>query len=255
MKFLCNGSHAGIPLLTGAVEERHAPREKTAARDAGGAQRRRTGWSFFQGFTLIELLAVISIVTLLLVLLFPALGRGTSMANRAKCLNNLRQIQFACVAYAGENNGRFPSADRQYGFPHEFENFSQTLGVYLAIPRDKIMFCPGELIKVRNASTPLYASNYCTYQYFNGGFNASMPDLSRTATAPVNVAMWGCLTVERTDHTVLAHSEPGVGKPLSGMNVAYPDGHGAWVKASGLQSYWTGPSGELFYWPKPETKP
>lgn len=205
------------------------------------------------GFTIVELLVVIVIALILAAILLPMLGEGVGKAAKVKCLNNLRQIQGGCVAYAGENNGRFPSGDRIYGFPHEFGNFSNTLGMYLEVPREKIMFCPGELIKVRNPSSPLYASNYTTYQYFQGGFSTNIPDLSRLVTAPVNIPVWGCLTLVKSDKTAFAHNEPSVKKPLSGMNVVYPDGHGTWVPGGDLESYWTGPSGDLFYWPKKAT--
>ena len=211
------------------------------------------------GFTLIELLIVIAIIGTLAALIFPAIGRGTSLAKRTKCLQNRRQIQVATIAYAGENNGQFPTAERAYGFPHEFENFSNSLGKYLDVTRDKIMFCPGELMKSRNPLTPLYQTNYTTYQYFNfnntflGTFSSNKPDLSRAVTAPVNVALWGCLTFITSDNKAYGHSDAGIVRPLSGMNAVYPDGHAAWVAGTNLEKYYTSDSGNGFYWPKPAT--
>lgn len=211
------------------------------------------------GFTLIELLVVIGIICILAAMIFPAIGRGTSQAKRTKCLQNLRQIQVATIAYAGENNGQFPTAERIYGFPHEFENFSNSLGKYLDVTRDKIMFCPGELMKTRNPLTPLYQTNYTTYQYFNfdnafqGTFSSNKPDLSRSVTAPVNVALWGCLTFISADSKAYGHSDAGVVRPISGMNAVYPDGHAAWVAGTNLERYYTSDSGNGFYWPKPAT--
>jgi len=212
-----------------------------------------------RGFSLIELLVVIVIIGILAALIVPAAGRGTSQAKRAKCLQNLRQIQVATIAYAGENDGQFPTAERIYGFPHEFENFSNSLGRYLDVTRDKIMFCPGELMSTRNPSTPLYQTNYTTYQYFNfnntfqGTFSSNKPDLSRTVTAPVNVALWGCLTFVSADSKAYGHGDAGVARPISGMNAVYPDGHAAWVAGTNLERYYTSDSGNGFYWPKPAT--
>ena len=209
------------------------------------------------GFSLIELLVVIVIIGILAALIIPAVGKGTSLAARNKCLNNLRQIQVATVAYAAENNGQFPSAERIYGFPHEFENFSNSLGKYLDVSREKIMFCPGELMKIRNSQTPLYQTNYTTYQYFNfsnefqGTFTTNKPDLSRSVTAPVNVALWGCLTWLSPDNKAYGHSDPAAARPISGMNAVYPDGHAAWVLGTNLERYYTSDSGNAFYWPKP----
>lgn len=211
------------------------------------------------GFTLVELLLAIMIVSIALVLTFPALSGGRIQATKVKCLNNLRQLQTACSQYAGENNGRFPSGDRQFILPHEFGNFSNTLGLYLSVPREKIMFCPGDLIKVRNASTPLYQSNYTTYQYFNfgppflGTFSTNKPDMSRMATIPSDVPLWGCLAATKGGITY-GHSEPAVKRSLSGMNVVYPDGHGGWVDEKSLEVYYL-QDGLSVYWPKPAPRP
>ncbi len=208
-----------------------------------------------RGFTLIELLLTIMILAIALALTFPAITGGRVQVTKVKCLNNLRQLQTACVQYAGENNGRFPVADRQFSLPHEFDNFSNTLGLYLSAPRGKIMFCPGELIKIRNASTPLYQTNYTTYQYFNfgpaflGTFSTNKPDMTRTTTIPTDVPLWGCLASTKGGITY-GHSEPGMKKPLSGMNVVYPDGHGAWMEAKNLEVYYQ-QDGLSLYWPKP----
>ena len=208
-----------------------------------------------RGFTLVELLVVIAIIGILMALLFPAINRSKAQAQKVTCMNNLRSIQQGCVAYAGDNHGQFPVATRSYGFPHEFGNYSNSLGPYLSAPRDTIMFCPGPLSRVRNPSTPLYNTHYTTYQYFNfpvsfrGTYAAKKPNLTRMSTAPSSVALWGCLTVSRSDGTSLAHSEASTKRPVSGMSAAYPDGHANWVDGSALEVYWSG-NGD-YQWPKP----
>lgn len=62
-----------------------------------------------RGFTLIELLAVIAIVTVLAGLLLTAVSRARGEGQRVKCLNNLRQMVQAALAYEMDH-GRFPPA-------------------------------------------------------------------------------------------------------------------------------------------------
>jgi len=54
-------------------------------------------------FTLLELLVVIGIIILLAGLLFPLIGRFQESGKRAQCLNNLRSLTQAWIAFAGDN--------------------------------------------------------------------------------------------------------------------------------------------------------
>jgi prepilin-type N-terminal cleavage/methylation domain-containing protein/prepilin-type processing-associated H-X9-DG protein len=67
--------------------------------------------SRLRGFTLIELLVVISIIAILASLLLPAIGLVRDAAKNVGCINNLRQISLAYVAYANDNENALPNGN------------------------------------------------------------------------------------------------------------------------------------------------
>jgi prepilin-type N-terminal cleavage/methylation domain-containing protein/prepilin-type processing-associated H-X9-DG protein len=77
------------------------------ARQKAATKRLGTG----RGFTLIEVMVVVAIISLLVVLVVVAFGRGQTIAESTKCLANQRIILNAWRTYGIDHKGRFPGPD------------------------------------------------------------------------------------------------------------------------------------------------
>ncbi|MCC6581036.1 MAG: prepilin-type N-terminal cleavage/methylation domain-containing protein [Phycisphaeraceae bacterium] len=71
---------------------------------------RRCTFRRMDAFTLIELLVVISIISLLISILLPALGKARKSANLTACLSTLKQVGVPVNIYADESKDYLPWA-------------------------------------------------------------------------------------------------------------------------------------------------
>lgn len=92
-----------MPRLILMNRVRLSPRRLLALR--GRAKRRRIESN---GITLLELVIVMSILTLLLLLILPAVTSARKRGNDAVCISRMRQILAAISMYRQDNNQDFP---------------------------------------------------------------------------------------------------------------------------------------------------
>jgi prepilin-type N-terminal cleavage/methylation domain-containing protein len=87
-----------------------SPRAACRSVEPPAVRRRRA-------FSLVELLVVIGIVTILIGLLLPSLGRAKRQARQVACLSNLRQVGTSLMVYAHFNKGWVFPPLRHGGLP------------------------------------------------------------------------------------------------------------------------------------------
>lgn len=127
--------------------------------------------TYDRAFTLIELLVVISIVSLLVGILLPALQKARKAARAAQCLSSQRQIAIGMETYLTENKSHFPIAN-----PSDWHERWTTLLAEKYRLGKAIFYCPEDIerkvMDFDDLTTPL-GNRYVSYGYnISGlGFN------------------------------------------------------------------------------------
>lgn len=188
-------------------------------------------------FTLIELLMVIAIVALLAALLSPALKKARDAARRMGCVNNLRQIGVALIAYANDNSGSLPDWRWQEELTPYLSN--QKAGINYWLPVGMCPSSPTTMPFGSWAGSPLHAhyaykgTYYADPQSFGVWGDNQCINLSQVADPPSKVIVgerwypvnawgveWGYNILSNTMFYTRVHG--------SGSNFLFVDGHGEW---------------------------
>ena len=124
-------------------------------------------WRSLTGITLVELMVVIGMMSFLLALVLPALGRARDQSKLIICRSNQRNLLFGCLLYAGENDSMLP-ADRQLHNTHIGLIEDLYGGGY--IQESEVYYCPSERADpsrrvARDAADDL---KYCEENFNNG---------------------------------------------------------------------------------------
>jgi len=95
-----------------------------------------------RGFTLVELLVVVSIISLLMGILMPVLGKVRKNGRRTACLAQLHNIGMAMRIYVSENNDTMPVAAQLPSTEPNLPCITDVLLPYLKVR--KVMRCPAD---------------------------------------------------------------------------------------------------------------
>jgi len=122
-----------------------------------------------EGFTLIELLVVISIISLLVSILLPSLGRAREASRRTQCLSNQRQIYVAGATYATDFNSVMPSGGGStltFSDTRSYPTCKNFLNGYLGwsdgANRD-VVSCPSNLMRIADGPYNYYTPTALDY--------------------------------------------------------------------------------------------
>jgi len=219
-------------------------------------------------FTIVELLVIVAIISVLVSILVPSLGKAKVLAVRALCATKLNTIRTASDQYAAEWRGFFPYRAGGSYLPHVFWHggsfdLNQTfVRKYLETERQNIMFCPGDLYRARNPDAPGwqgpggYGYRYVSYIYYNfhpaEGYGNWLtpepyPDMATNIRADTKYPLWGCLTVDK-HWAYLAHDCPQTPRTPLGQNATYLNGSTKWTEWDDMAPFWDD-TAQDFYWP------
>ncbi|MHC5111959.1 MAG: type II secretion system protein [Planctomycetota bacterium] len=186
-----------------------------------------------QAFTLLEILVVISIIALLVGILLPSLTKAKKSARDTQCLNRLRSLYMAHSHYIHDYEA-FPALNNdeddgswQYNYLiYDGRDFEENFGALIRtgiIDNETILFCPVQEDEYHVKGTAKNPWPVATGQDTRSAYarryhltGKSFSDLKSTRAILADIFHF-------PDVVKSAHK--------TGVNVAYSDGHGAWVEA------------------------
>lgn len=131
-----------------------------------------------QAFTLIELLVVISIISLLIAILLPALAAARKASHTVQCLSNIRQIGLGTAMYSTDFNGWTLCAGTWDG--SKIRQWYSVLDKQEYLSTQKVFYCPSNDSAGFDWFHISYGLNHRTFGD-DGSYNARVRDTDISA--------------------------------------------------------------------------
>ena len=199
-----------------------------------------------RAFTVLELLVVIAIISILAILILPAISRALDHAKRTHCASNLRQVGIAVKMYLNDHDQKFPPVlntqwdqfgriAETYYFP--YCNGEASIFQCPATRKDEFADGVGSAMFSASFQFPSNTEYWTTFE-FNGLQATDNTNRLRTASnkhvSDISSAayMW--------DYT---YHRPELIRHKGGLNVLYLDWHVGFLP----EENWKQPDGSWFY--------
>lgn len=197
-------------------------------------------------FTLIELLVVISIISLLIAILLPALGKARESSRRIACATKVRSLTQASIVYSLDYNGSLPTTYGARAVNNGYfalarsakqlvtDYLSATHSNYQCLP----MKCPSNGYGINGAGQPSHDYTYNgNIAYWPGVGTEQWINITHDMVmraADKYGARWGLffdrvIPNDNGTHTGLTSTNHLEGVTIEGGNVAWADGSTSWV--------------------------
>ena len=193
-----------------------------------------------RGLTLLEIFVILAVISVLALLLVPALNRAKIRAERISCVSNLKLMGLACRVWESDHNDLYPMAVAGTNGgtmefitgPNAWRHF-QVMSNELSTPY--ILICPAESDRMRSVAASFDFMSNSNISYFVGlDANENNPqmilfgDRNITNGAPVKNGLLDLSTNRPSGWTAEMHN--GVG------NIALADGSVQQLSTLNLQS-------------------